>query len=90
MAMPHGRRYQQAAALMSAVSPKRGASFVASIPAANTTITVPAKQAELDRCEVQTFDQGNRGLPKHRESDPPMIGSRSRPAGKSAVGDQLR
>ena len=49
-------------------SPKRGASLVASMPAANTIMHgAGEEQAELDRREMQPFDQDARRRRKHRE-----------------------
>ena len=80
---PTGRRWIERS------SPKRGASFVASIPAANTIMHgAREKQAKLDRREVQPFDQNARRRRKHREqSAHDQADGRGRNQ-EAAIGDQ--
>ena len=54
-------------------SPKRGASLVASIPAANTIITVPAKNRPSSIGEKCNPSISTRGAAENIANNPPMI-----------------
>ena len=60
-------------------SPKRGASFVASMPAANTIITVPAKNRPSWIGVKCSPSIRTRGAAENIANSPPMIRRRSRP-----------